>query len=103
LNGRGFDKREYGAIPVLLPGEERFQICGDDTVQPAVFGMSRSVAGSYRHTPEEVQASGHTKLPHRKEFPTTLVRKSGFSAITNVPFSRDFGDFSINVWILICL
>ena len=40
-----FDEVRDRTVPLLLPGEERFQLFGNDLVQNALFGLTRSIFG----------------------------------------------------------
>ena len=38
-----FDEKRHGTVTLLLPGEECFELFGDDLVQNAFFRIARSV------------------------------------------------------------
>lgn len=85
-----FNESRHRALPFLLPGEECFQLFGDNAVQQAFFGMSRSISSSDRHAPAGAQTRGQRKRQRRKGVPGPARLKCEFFAINPLGYSAFF-------------
>ena len=57
-----FNETRDRAVTLLLPGEESFELFGDDAVQHAFFGMTRGVFNRRcQHTPASMQELSQLK------------------------------------------
>ena len=78
-----FGKRRHMLVALALPGEERFQISGDNSIERTLFRIARPVYGVDGHGRIAVCNRRRIRLHNRdSNLRDGLPGKSGWSAIT---------------------